>query len=426
MIKVDLSGAKDFFDVTGPDFAAASAAHRELTDPEGPWTAGNGFISLPENMGRDGLKQIINAAERIRGNSQVLVVIGIGGSYLGPRAAIELLRSPLHNSLDKGAPEIIFAGTGLSPRAMSGLVESVGDRDFSINVISKSGSTLEPAIAFRVFKQLAEKKYGSAARKRIYVTTSATDGLLLRIAESEGYEHFAIPENVGGRYSVLSPVGLLPMAVAGIDIKRMISAAAEAMHSMDLRSAQNPVWQYAASRQHLYSRGKNIELLAGYDPAMRCFFEWWKQLFGESEGKNGIGIFPASLEYSADLHSMGQYVQDGPRTMFETVIDFEDKGGEFTIPFAMGDPDGLNYLAGKDLGSICRQAMNAVKAAHVHGGVPNISITVPAVNEEGFAELVCFFQLSCAISGIMSGVNPFDQPGVESYKSNMFRLLQSM
>lgn len=422
MVNVDLSGASGFFDAAGPDFVAASAAHRELTDGE-RWSDKRGFLALPFRMHADELRAITSAAEKIKNHSEVLVIIGAGGSYLGARAAIELLCSPAHNEIRNGCPEIIFAGHSMSPRAMRGLAELAGERDFSVNVISKSGSTLETALAFRVFRQLAEQKYGSAAKRHIFVTTSPSGGTLADEADAAGFERFAIPEDIGGRYSVISPVGLLPMAAAGIDIKTFVAAARDAMHSMDIRSAENPAWQYAAARQHLYSRGRNIELLASWEPAARYFAEWWKQLFAESEGKNGVGIFPAYVEYSADLHSMGQYIQDGPRTMFETVIDFADVGENFEIPFALGDPDRLNYLAGRSLREIQDKAAHAVKAAHVEGGVPNIGVTAPSMDEVGLAELICFFELSCAISGLMSGVDPFDQPGVEQYKSNMFRLL---
>jgi len=363
MIRVDLSGARDFFDAAGPDFAAASAAHRALTEG-GEWSDRSGFLTLPARMHGESLRAIQAAAERIRSHSEVLVVIGAGGSYLGARAAIELLSPPGYPALRGDNPRVLFAGHSLSPRELRGLVDQVGERDFSVNVISKSGSTLEPALAFRVFRLLAEKKYGAAARRHIYVTTSPAGGALAGEADAAGYERFAIPEDVGGRYSVLSPVGLLPMAVAGLDVKILIAAAREALHELDLRSADNPAWQYAAARQHLYSRGRAIELLASFEPAARYLAEWWKQLFGESEGKNGVGIFPASVDYTADLHSMGQYIQDGPRTLFETVLSFDDEGNGFTVPFALGDPDGLNYLAGKELGEIRDKAARAVRAAY--------------------------------------------------------------
>jgi glucose-6-phosphate isomerase len=355
---------------------------------------------------------------------QVLLVVGIGGSYLGARAAIELLKTPSHNSIS-GATEVYFMGNTLSPDAINELVSVLGDRDFCVNVISKSGGTLEPALGYRVAKSLLERKYGrSTARKHIFVTTDGHKGKLYDIAKSEGYEMFTVPDDVGGRFSVLSAVGLLPMAVAGIDVETLIDAAIAEMHDLDLRSPDNPAWQYAAARQHLYRSGKTIEILACYEPSFRFMAEWWKQLYGESEGKNGIGIYPASVEYNADLHSMGQYIQDGPRTLIETVVSFRQNRTEYKVPFEMGDPDGLNYLAGRDFGSVMNVAMDAVKAAHVAGGVPNIGISAPARDEAGFASLVCFFEMACAISAYMSHVNPFDQPGVEAYKQNMFRMLK--
>ena len=416
MVKVDLSGAVGFMDGTGPDYGAAALAHRALSD--GTWAGAEytGWCQLPRRVQGDELKQISNTAERIRDNSDVLVVIGIGGSYLGARAGLDFIHP-------KNGPEILFAGTGLSPDDLCEKLEILGDRDFSINVISKSGTTLEPAAAFRIFRGLLEKKYGSAAKKRIFATTDASRGVLKSIADSEGYESFVVPDDVGGRYSVLSAVGLLPLAVAGCDVRTIVGAAAEAMYNLDLRSAENPAWQYAAARNALYAKGKSIEILASYEPSFRYMAEWWKQLFGESEGKNGVGIYPASVEYNADLHSMGQYIQDGPRILMETVVSFERARNDYEMPFSMGDPDGLNYLAGRKLSNISRVAMEAVKAAHVSGGVPNIGISVPVQNEEGFAELVCFFEMACAISGYMLGLNPYDQPGVEAYKKNMFRML---
>lgn len=416
MVKVDLSGALGFMDSTGPDYGAAALAHRALLD--GTWAGAEftGWRQLPRRVQGEELKQILSAADRIRDNSEVLVVIGIGGSYLGARAGLDFIRP-------KNGPEILFAGTGLSPDDLFEKLELLGDRDFSINVISKSGTTLEPAAAFRIFRGLLEKKYGAAAKKRIFATTDASRGVLKTIADSEGYDAFVVPDDVGGRYSVLSAVGLLPLAAAGCDIRTIIGAAAEAMYGLELRSAENPAWQYAAARNALYAKGKTIEILASYEPSFRYMAEWWKQLFGESEGKNGVGIYPASVEYNADLHSMGQYIQDGPRILLETVVSFERARNDYEMPFALGDPDGLNYLAGRKLSDISRVAMEAVKAAHVSGGVPNIGISVPVQNEEGFADLVCFFEMACAISGYMLGVNPFDQPGVEAYKKNMFRML---
>ncbi len=419
MIKVDLSGAAAFFDAAGPDYAAAAAAHRTLAEKSGPGAEFTGWTELPMRVKRGELKAIVTAAAKIRARSKALVVVGIGGSYLGARGAIELLR-PLPK---EGDPKVYFVGNGLSADYLNGVIEQLGDDDFDVNVISKSGTTLEPAVSFRVFRSMLEKKYGAAAKKHIFATTDSARGVLRSMADAEGWECFIVPADVGGRYSVLSAVGLLPMAVAGIDVQAVIDKAIETFSSLDLRSPENPVWQYAAARQHLYGRGYGIELLACYEPSFRFMAEWWKQLYGESEGKNGIGIYPASLEYTADLHSMGQYVQDGPRKLYETVVSFDKSLTSFAVPFGMGDPDGLNYLAGRDLHDICRVARDAVKAAHISGGVPNIGITVGRRDEAGFAELVCFFELACAISGYMSGVNPFDQPGVEAYKKNMFKML---
>lgn len=419
MVKVDLSGVSAFFDPAELDFAAASMAHRELVDRTGAGSDFTGWLELPQRIKDTELKSILSAAQRIRSRSKALVVIGIGGSYLGARGAIELLR-PVRGEND---PKIFFIGNGLSPDALNDMLQQLGDCDFDVNVISKSGTTLEPAVAFRVFRKLLKEKYGTAAKKHIFATTDAHKGVLKSLADSEGWECFVVPDDVGGRYSVLSAVGLLPMAVAGIDIKTVVNTAIEEFKALDLRSPENPAWQYAAARQHLYRNGKSIEILGCYEPSFRFMAEWWKQLYGESEGKNGIGIFPASVELTADLHSMGQYIQDGPRTLMETIVSFDEPCRGFTIPFEMGDPDGLNYLAGKELAGICKTAAGAVKAAHISGGVPNIGISVPARDEAGFASLVCFFELACAISGYMSGVNPFDQPGVEAYKKNMFKML---
>ena len=419
MIKVDLSGAAAFFDAAGPDYAAAAAAHRMLAEKSGPGAEFTGWTELPMRIKRGELKALLSASAKVRSRSKALVVVGIGGSYLGARGAIELLR-PLRR---EGDPKVFFVGNGLSADYLNGVIEQLGDDDFDVNVISKSGTTLEPAVSFRVFRSMLEKKYGAAAKKHIFATTDSARGVLRSMADAEGWECFIVPADVGGRYSVLSAVGLLPMAVAGIDIQAVVDKAIETFSALDLRSPENPVWQYAAARQHLYGRGYGIELLACYEPSFRFMAEWWKQLYGESEGKNGIGIYPASLEYTADLHSMGQYVQDGPRKLYETVVSFEKSLTSFSIPFGMGDPDGLNYLAGRDLHDVCRVARDAVKAAHISGGVPNIGVTVDRRDEAGFAELVCFFELACAISGYMSGVNPFDQPGVEAYKKNMFKML---
>ncbi|PKM74033.1 MAG: glucose-6-phosphate isomerase [Firmicutes bacterium HGW-Firmicutes-16] len=423
MVKIDLSGAKEFFGPIGPDYSKISDAHRKLFEHLGEGSEYTGWMDLPTRMFSGEMRSIQTCASKIRSNSKVLVVIGIGGSYLGARAAIELIRSPNYNLVKKETPDIFFMGNGLSATAINETIELIGDRDFTVNVISKSGGTLEPALAFRVFKSLLEKKYGPNAKKRIIATTDERKGILHDTAVSEGWERFIVPEDVGGRYSVLSAVGLLPMAVAGIDIEKVLQCAIKEMHDLDLRSVENPAWLYAGARQHLYQNGRSVEILASFEPSFRSMSEWWKQLFGESEGKNGIGIFPASVEYSADLHSMGQYIQDGPRRLIETVVSFDNASQSLKVPFELGDRDKLNYLAGRDFGDISKTVAKAVATAHIKGEVPNISLSVPQRDEEGFAALVCFFEMSCALSAYVSGVNPFNQPGVEAYKSNMFKLL---
>ena len=426
MVKVDLSGAQPFFDAAGPDYAAAAEAHRLLASGSGAGHEFTGWRDLPRRMAETELKPIGRAARTIRSESEALLVVGTGGSYLGARAAIELLRGGNYNQRP-GEHPVYFLGNSLSPDALNELIAVLGDRDFCVNVISKSGGTLEPALGFRVAKALLEQKYGKdGARRRIYATTDANRGKLHDYAVREGWETFTVPDDVGGRFSVLSAVGLLPMAAAGIDVEAVIQAAAQELEGLDLRDPENPAWQYAAARQHLYRRGKTIEILASYEPAFRFMAEWWKQLFGESEGKNGIGIYPASVEFNADLHSMGQYIQDGPRTLMETVVSFETSRTRYAIPFEQGDPEGLNYLAGHDFAEAQRAAASAVKAAHIAGGVPNLGVSVPARDEAGFAALVCFFEMACAISAYMSGVNPFDQPGVEAYKKNMFQQLDAL
>ena len=419
MIKVDLSGAEKFFAEGGPDYAAAAKAHETLVGRTGEGADFTGWLELPQRI-RDGeLPAILDAAKLIRSRSKALVVIGIGGSYLGARGAIELLK-PIPGKDD---PRVFFVGNGLSADALCDTLEQLGDADFDVNVISKSGTTLEPAVSFRIFRELLAKKYGSDAGKHIFATTDAHRGVLKSLADAEGWTSFVVPDDVGGRFSVLSAVGLLPMAVAGIDVERVINAAIAEMQALDLRSAENPAWQYAAARQKLYSQGYGVEILASYEPSFRFMAEWWKQLYGESEGKNGIGIFPASVEFTADLHSMGQYIQEGPRMLMESVVRFTRSRHSFTVPFESADADGLNYIAGRDLADVCRTAADAVKEAHISGGVPNIVIEAPERSEEGFAALVCFFEMACGISGYMSGVNPFNQPGVEAYKKNMFRML---
>ena len=423
MVSINFEGAKQFY-AKQPDKTAAQAAFDTLVNGTGAGNDFIGWVDLPVNYDREEFARIQAAAKKIQSDSKALVVIGIGGSYLGARAVVELLKSPNYNALPKNTPDIYFAGNGISSDAVTEILAMIGDRDFSVNVISKSGTTTEPAIAFRIFKAALEKKYGvEGAKSRIYATTDKARGALKTLASREGYESFVVPDNVGGRYSVLTAVGLLPIACCGIDIEALMHGAQAEREDTLKRGVESAAVQYAMSRQALYADGKNIEILAAYEPAFRFMAEWWKQLYGESEGKNGIGIFPASVEFTADLHSMGQYIQDGPRTLMETIVSFEKTRSSVSVPFEMGDPDGLNYLAGKDYADICRTAADAVKAAHISGGVPNIGISVPKRDEAGFAELVCFFELACAVSGYMSGVNPFDQPGVEAYKKNMFALL---
>lgn len=383
-----------------------------------------GWLNLPTDYDKEEFARIKAAAKKIQGNSDVLIVIGIGGSYLGARAAIEFLKSPFYNNLKKDTPDIYYVGNNINPTYLNEVISICKDRDFSVNVISKSGTTTEPALAFRVFKKMVEEKYGKEeAKNHIFATTDKAKGTLKSLSDTEGYETFVVPDDVGGRFSVLTAVGLLPIAVAGCDIDALMAGAAQAQKDCMADFDQNDCYQYAAIRNILNRKGKQIEMLVSYEPSFVMMSEWYKQLFGESEGKDNKGIYPAAGVFSTDLHSMGQYIQDGPRTLMETVVSFEQPQNEFTVPFAMGDPDRLNYLAGRRLSDISRMAQEAVKAAHISGGVPNLEVRVPKRDEAGFAWLVCFFELACAISGYMSGVNPFDQPGVEAYKKNMFSLL---
>ena len=419
MVKVDLSGAAQFFTSAGPDYARAELAHKTLAEGSGLGNDFIGWLELPQRIKVTELDEIIRTAELIRSRSKALVVVGIGGSYLGARGAIELLK-PMPGKDD---PRIIFVGNMLSADTLYDTMEQLEGLDFDVNVISKSGTTLEPAVSFRIFRELLDKKYGDKANEHIFATTDAHKGVLKNLADANGWPTFVVPDDVGGRFSVLSAVGLLPMAVAGIDVRRVIDAAIKEFKALDLRSPENPAWKYAAARQHLYGKGYDIEILACYEPSFRFMAEWWKQLYGESEGKDGKGIFPASVEFTADLHSMGQFIQSGPRELMETVVRFRHSRHAYPFPFEAENSDGLNYIAGRDIAEVCHVAAEAVKDAHIDGGVPNIVIEVPMRDEEGFAALVCFFELACAISGYMSGVNPFDQPGVEAYKKNMFRML---
>ena len=425
MLTLDLSKLNGFLpqDYLSSREGALREAARMLAEHNGPGGDFTGWVTLPRDYDKEEFARIQAAAKRIQQQSQVLVVIGIGGSYLGARAVVELLHSPNFNLTHKGGPDIYFAGNGLSSDAMLEVIELVKDKDFSINVISKSGTTTEPAVAFRIFKALLEEKYGKeGARRRIYATTDAHKGALKGLADAEGYEEFVVPDAVGGRYSVLTAVGLLPIACAGVDIAALMEGAAQAMEALAAPGADNPAWQYAAARHALYEGGKKVELLACYEPCFRFFAEWWKQLYGESEGKEGKGLFPASVEYTADLHSMGQYIQEGERLMLETVVQFAPKG-EFLIPNDPENVDGLNFLSGKPLSFVAEQAMRAVILAHVDGGVPNVRIQMPALSETVTGYLIYFFEYVCGLSGYLLKVNPFNQPGVEAYKNNMYALL---
>ncbi len=421
MIHVDLTGAAPFFGERKPDYAAAEAAHRMLSEKTGAGSDFLGWPELPRRIRETELPRILAAGKTIREKGDALIVVGIGGSYLGARAAYELI------GRREGGTELLFAGNGLSAATLCDMIEKLGNRDFCVNVVSKSGTTLEPALGFRVFRDLLIKKYGEEeANSRIFATTDAHRGALKSEADAAGWESFVVPDDVGGRYSVLSAVGLLPLCAAGIDIEKILTVAEETFAALDERSENNPCWQYAAARQALYKSGKAVEILACYEPRFRMMAEWWKQLYGESEGKNGLGIYPASVEYNADLHSMGQYIQEGPRHLMETVVSFASLPGGYTVPADAHDGDGLNYLAGHDFNEIAAIARAAVKTAHIEGGVPNLAIEVTDMAETGFAELVCFFELACGISGYMEGVNPFDQPGVEAYKKLMFRGLAAL
>lgn len=407
---------------------AIQLAHEQLHQRTGAGADFLGWLDLPKTYDRSEFSRIKEAAKKIQAQSDVLVVIGIGGSYLGARAAIEMLTHSFYNQLPKEqrkTPEIYFVGHHLSSTYVADLFDYLDGKEISVNVISKSGTTTEPAIAFRLFRDYMEKRYGKEeARQRIYATTDRSKGALKQVADEEGYETFVIPDNVGGRYSVLTAVGLLPIAVAGISIDEMMSgaqAAAEAYQTPKL--LENPCYQYASVRQALYQKGKQIELLVNYHPSFQYFAEWWKQLFGESEGKDHKGIFPASVQFTTDLHSLGQYIQEGLRNLFETVVVVKESERKVKIQKAEEDGDGLNYLAGQSLDFVNQKALEGTLLAHTDGQVPNVLIEVPNISPSSFGELVYFFEKACAISGYLLGVNPFDQPGVEAYKKNMFALL---
>lgn len=393
--------------------------------------AGNdflGWIDLPVDYDKEEFSRIEKAAKKIKKDSDVLIVIGIGGSYLGARAAIEFLRHGFYNSLPKekrGTPEIYYVGNSISSTYLQGVIDVIGDRDFSVNVISKSGTTTEPAIAFRIFKKMLEDKYGQEeAAKRIYATTDKARGALKDLATKEGYESFVVPDDVGGRFSVLTAVGLLPIAVSGADIKALMDGAASGRElALNEKFEDNEAMKYAAIRNILLRKGKSVEVLANYEPALHYIGEWWKQLYGESEGKDQKGIFPAAVDFTTDLHSMGQFIQDGARIMFETVMNVEEARETITIEKEAEDLDGLNYLAGKTMDFVNKSAMNGTILAHTDGNVPNLMIKIPKMDEFHLGQLFYFFEFACGVSGYILGVNPFNQPGVESYKRNMFALL---
>ena len=425
MLRLDLTNAKtflpeDWLDSRLPGLEQARTMLAEHNGPGGDFT---GWVTLPRDYDREELGRIKKAADKIRSDSQVLVVIGIGGSYLGARAVIELMTSADHRLADNGI-EVFFAGNGLSTDALADLIDHVSGKDFSVNVISKSGTTTEPAVAFRIFKAMLEEKYGKeGAKGRIYATTDAHKGALKGLADAEGYEEFVVPDDVGGRYSVLTAVGLLPIAAAGLDVDALLAGARAAMEALFVPGAENPAWQYAAARNALYDAGKSVELLVGYEPSFRFFAEWWKQLYGESEGKENKGLLPASVEFTADLHSMGQYIQQGQRILLETVVKFRKSRREILIPNDPADVDGLNFLSGKSLQFVAEQAMRGTLLAHVDGGVPNLVLEAEGRDEATIGQLIYFFEYACGLSGYLLGVDPFDQPGVEAYKKNMFALL---
>ena len=387
-----------------------------------------GWLTLPTDYDRKEFERIKKVAKKVKKDSDIFLVIGIGGSYLGARAVIEAMNSPFVNAVSDEkakAPKVIFVGNNLNPDYINDIIEFIGDRDLSINVISKAGTTTEPAIAFRIFREFLENKYGiEEARSRIYVTTDKQKGALKTLADNEGYEKFVIPDNIGGRYSVLTAVGLLPIAVAGINIDKLMAGAVFAQNKYaDDNLKYNECYQYAVARNILYNNEKDIELLVDYDPKLHYFIEWWKQLYGESEGKELKGIFPAGVEFTTDLHSMGQYIQQGRRNLFETVINVEQPKTNMQIRKDEDNLDGLNYLVGKTLDEVNKKAMEATIEAHVAGDVPNILISIETLDEENIGQLIYFFELACAMSGLILKVNPFNQPGVEDYKRNMFRLL---
>lgn len=429
-VTFDYSKAKAY--VSEDDIKAimpkAEEAKKTLVEKTGEGNDFLGWIDLPVDYDKEEFGRIKAAADKIKSDSEVLIVIGIGGSYLGARAAIEFLRHPFYNNAPKEVrktPEIYYAGNNISSTYLNGLLDVVGDRDFSVNIISKSGTTTEPAIAFRVFKEKLEEKYGKEeAAKRIYATTDANKGALKDLATAEGYESFVVPDDVGGRFSVLTAVGLLPIAVSGADIDKLMEGAASGREmALNNPSMENDAMLYAAARNVMLGKGKSVEITANYEPSLHYVAEWWKQLYGESEGKDRKGIFPAAVDLTTDLHSLGQFIQDGTRIMFETVINVEEPVNNVTINEDPDDIDGLNYLAGKQMDFVNKSAMNGTILAHTDGEVANFMINVPKQDEYSLGQLFYMYEFACGVSGYMLGVNPFNQPGVESYKANMFALL---
>jgi glucose-6-phosphate isomerase len=429
-LSFDLSNNEEFFGSHEVELMKKQVelAESELMKGTGAGSDFLGWVTLPNDYDKAEFEKIKEAAEKIKKQSEVLIVVGIGGSYLGAKSAIEFLTHTFYNELPKekrDTPEIYFAGTNISGTYLKHLVELIGDRDFSVNVISKSGTTTEPAIAFRVLKGMLEEKYGKdGAKERIYATTDAKKGALKELATGEGYETFVVPDNVGGRFSVLTAVGLLPIAAAGVDIEELMKGAAEASEDYKKPYAENDCYKYAATRNILHRKGKDIELLINYEPRLHYIAEWWKQLFGESEGKDNKGLYPASADFTSDLHSLGQYIQDGKRHLFETLINIETPELDMTIGTDEVNLDGLNYLSGKTMDYVNKMAAEGTRLAHRDGGVPNLIINLPEATPYHLGYMYYFFEKACAISGYLLGVNPFDQPGVEAYKSNMFALLE--
>lgn len=403
---------------------AVAMAHEQLEGKNGPGNDFLGWMTLPKDYDKEEFARIKQAAAKIQKNSQVLIVVGIGGSYLGARAVLEAVKGQQYNMLAKNTPLVLFAGNSVSPAALRDLMAACEGKDFSVNMISKSGTTTEPAVAFRALRDMLEKKYGKEeAKNRIFATTDKARGTLKKLCDEEGYETFVVPDDVGGRFSVLTAVGLLPLAAAGVDIDALMQGAAKAMEELSVCNADNQCYRYAAARNILYRKGKSIEVMASFEPDFTMMNEWYKQLFGESEGKDQKGIFPASVVFTTDLHSMGQFLQDGSRNLFETFVDVKQVRADMQIPGGSEDFDGLGYLAGADLSHVNRMAMQGTILAHTDGGVPVLVLETPSLQEEDLGYLLYFFEKACAISGYLLGVNPFDQPGVESYKKNMFALL---